>query len=101
MEHALESHLAEEDANDPGSPSHYQENSAAYGPLSQRQVSRSVGEAEMMELKAMTADFSDTSSDAEDTDAGGFWVQLLAGAAWPCLGSDFGGGSFLLQGCRG
>eukprot|EP00439_Symbiodinium_sp_Y106_P068779 s1977_g11.t1 len=79
VEHALESHLAEEDANDPGSPSHYQENSAAYGPLSQRQVSRSVGEAEMMELKAMTADFSDTSSDAEDTDAGGFWVQLLAG----------------------
>ena len=88
----MERHLAEEDANDPGSPSHYQDNSGGYGPLSQRQVSRSVGEAEMMELKAMTADFSDTSSDAEDADPGGFWVQLLAGATWLCFRLDIGNG---------
>ena len=84
----MERHLAKEDANDPGSPSHWQSNpehTPALGPLSRRTVSRSVGEVEMMELKAMTGNLSDScdSSDAEDSDPGGFWVQLLASAA--CL----------------
>ncbi|CAE7463514.1 unnamed protein product [Symbiodinium pilosum] len=81
VEHAIEKHLEEEDAHDPASPrnspSNFEHSPARVGPLSKRAVTRSVGEAEIMELQAMTGEWSD-SSDGEDSDPGGFWVQLLA-----------------------
>ena len=88
VDRAMERHLEEEDANDPASPrncpSNFEQTPANVGPLSKRAVSRSVGESEMLELRAFTGDQSD-SSDAEDADPGGFWVQLLASVAWQHL----------------
>ena len=89
VEHAIEKHLEEEDAHDPASPrnspSNFEHSPARVGPLSKRAVTRSVGEAEIMELQAMTGEWSD-SSDGEDSDPGGFWVQLLASVACPYAG---------------